>query len=82
MQLATLGPMSRTTLSVPTRVRDIFAAVAASRNTTMLALLDELARRLQREEAMRQATESYKRLAREEPKPSPSIAPKAGTGTS
>jgi hypothetical protein len=33
----------------------------------MLALLDELARRLEREEAMRQATESYERLAREEP---------------
>jgi hypothetical protein len=60
--------MSRTTLSVPTRVRDTFVAVAAGRNTTMLALLDELARRLEREEAMRQATESYERLAREEPK--------------
>jgi hypothetical protein len=34
----------------------------------MLALLEELARRLEREEAMRQATESYERLAREDPK--------------
>ena len=59
--------MSRTTLSVPTRVRDTFAAVAASRNTTMLALLDEAARRLEREEAMRQATVSYQRLAEEDP---------------
>jgi hypothetical protein len=63
-----LGTMSRTTLSVPTRVRDTFAAVAASRGTTMLALLEEIARRLEREEAMRQATESYERLAREDPK--------------
>jgi hypothetical protein len=59
--------MSRTTLSVPTEVRDIFATVAASRNTTMIALLEEAARRLEREEAMRQATESYERLAREDP---------------
>jgi hypothetical protein len=59
--------MSRTTLSVPTQVRDTFAAVAASRNTTMLALLEEAARRLEREEAMRQATASYERLAREDP---------------
>jgi hypothetical protein len=48
-------------------VRDTFAAVAASRNTTMLALLDEAARRLEREEAMRQATASYDRLAQEDP---------------
>jgi hypothetical protein len=68
MSLAMLGAMSRTTLSVPTRVRDTFAAVAASRNTTMLALLEEVARRLEREEAMRQATESYERLARDDPK--------------
>lgn len=33
----------------------------------MLALLDEAARRLEREEAMRQATASYARLAREDP---------------
>jgi hypothetical protein len=59
--------MSRTTLSVPTKVRDTFAAVAASRHTTMLALLEETARRLEREEAMRQATASYERLAREDP---------------
>lgn len=59
--------MSRTTLSVPTQVRDTFAAVAASRNTTMLALLEEAARRLEREEAMRQATASYERLAGEDP---------------
>jgi hypothetical protein len=59
--------MSRTTLSVPTRVRDTFAAVAASRNTTMLALLEAAALRLEREEAMRQATASYERLARESP---------------
>jgi hypothetical protein len=59
--------MSRTTLSVPTRVRDTFAAVAASRSTTMLALLEEAARRLEREEAMRQATASYERLANEDP---------------
>lgn len=52
---------------MPTGVRDTFAAVAASRNTTMLALLEEAARRLEREEAMRQATESYDRLAREDP---------------
>jgi hypothetical protein len=63
-----LKTMSRTTLSVPTRVRDTFAAVAASRNTTMIALLEEVARRLEREEAMRQATESYERLVREDPK--------------
>jgi hypothetical protein len=62
-----LGAMSRTTLSVPTHVRDTFAAVAASRNTTMLALLEAAARRLEREEAMRQAKESYERLAREDP---------------
>ena len=49
-------------------LRDSLAAVAESRNTTMLALLDELVRRLVREEAMRQATESYERLAREDPK--------------
>jgi len=59
--------MARTTLSVPTEVRDTFAAVAASRNTTMLALLEEAARRLEREEAMRQATVSYERLANEDP---------------
>jgi hypothetical protein len=59
--------MSRTTLSVPTRVRDTFAAVAASRHTTMLALLEEAAQRLEREEAMRQATASYERLAQEDP---------------
>jgi hypothetical protein len=59
--------MSRTTLSVSTRVRDTLAAVAASRNTTMLALLEEAARRLEREEAMRQATASYQRLANENP---------------
>jgi hypothetical protein len=34
----------------------------------MLALLEEVARRLEREEAMRQATESYERLARDDPK--------------
>jgi hypothetical protein len=62
-----LRTMSRTTLSVPTHVRDTFAAVAASRNTTMLALLEAAARRLEREEAMRQARDSYERLAREEP---------------
>lgn len=59
--------MSRTTLSVSTEVRDTLARVAASRNTTMLALLEETAERLQREEAMRQATLSYERLAREDP---------------
>jgi hypothetical protein len=59
--------MSRTTLSVPTEVRDTFAAVAASRNTTMLALLQEAAHRLEREEAMRQATLSYERLAEDDP---------------
>jgi hypothetical protein len=59
--------MSRTTLSVSTRVRDTFAAVAASRNTTMLALLEEAARRLEREEAMRQVTASYERLSRDDP---------------
>ena len=64
---AMLKTMSRTTLSVPTRVRDTFAAVAASRNTTMLALLEAAAQRLEREEAMRQAKESYERLAREDP---------------
>jgi hypothetical protein len=60
--------MARTTLSVPVAVRDTFAAVAASRNTTMLALLEELAQRLEREEALRQATESYERLAKEDPR--------------
>ncbi len=64
---AMLGTMARTTLSVPVAVRDTFAAVAASRNTTMLALLEELAQRLEREEALRQATESYARLAQEDP---------------
>jgi hypothetical protein len=59
--------MARTTLSVPTEVRDTFAAVAASRNTTMLALLEEAAHRLEREEAMRQATADYARLAQEDP---------------
>ena len=67
MVFAIVRTMSRTTLSVPTHVRDTFAAVAASRNTTMLALLDEAASRLKREEAMRQATESYERLAQEDP---------------
>ena len=33
----------------------------------MLALLEAAARRLEREEAMRQAKESYERLAREDP---------------
>jgi hypothetical protein len=33
----------------------------------MLALLEEAARRLEREEAMRQATASYERLAQEDP---------------
>jgi hypothetical protein len=33
----------------------------------MLSLLEEAAHRLQREEAMRQATESYERLAAEDP---------------
>ena len=32
-----------------------------------LALLEELARRLEREEALRQSTESYERLAKEDP---------------
>jgi ribosomal protein L11 methylase PrmA len=59
--------MLKTTLSVPVRVRDTLAAVAASRNTTMLALLEEAAERLEREEAMRQATASYERLLQEEP---------------
>lgn len=59
--------MPKTTLSVPTEVRDTFAAVAASRHTTMLALLQQAARRLEREEAMRQATESYERLAQQDP---------------
>lgn len=59
--------VSRTTLRVSKHVRDTFAAVAASRSTTMVALLDEAARRLEREEAMRQATASYDRLAREDP---------------
>jgi hypothetical protein len=67
MAAAIVKAMSRTTLSVPSHVRDTFAAVAASRNTTMLALLEEIAGRLEREEAMRQATESYERLAREDP---------------
>jgi hypothetical protein len=67
IQATMLMTMSRTTLSVPTHVRDTFAAVAASRNTTMLALLEAAARRLEREEAMRQAKESYERLAREDP---------------
>lgn len=59
--------MSGTALHVPTYVRDTFASVAAARSTTMLALLEEAARRLEREEAMRQATASYARLAREDP---------------
>jgi hypothetical protein len=33
----------------------------------MLALLEAAAERLEREEAMRQATESFERLAREDP---------------
>lgn len=68
MLIAMLVPMARTTLSVPVAVRDTFAAVAASRNTTMLALLEELALRLEREEALRQATESYERLVEEDPR--------------
>ena len=63
-----LSAMAKTTLSVPVSVRDTFAAVAASRNTTMLALLEDIAHRLEREEAMRQATASYERLMREDPK--------------
>jgi hypothetical protein len=62
-----LVAMSRTTLSVPVEVRDALAAVAASRGTTMLALLEETAVRLSREEAMRKASASYERLAREDP---------------
>jgi hypothetical protein len=62
-----LVTMARTTLSVPVAVRDTFAAVAASRNTTMLALLEDVAARLEREEALRQATESYERLAKQDP---------------
>lgn len=59
--------MAKTTVSVSTEARDAFAAVAASRNTTMFALLEETARRLEREEAMRQATLDYERLATEDP---------------
>jgi hypothetical protein len=59
--------MAKTTVSVSTEARDVFAAVAASRDTTMFALLEETARRLEREEAMRQATLDYERLATEDP---------------
>lgn len=52
---------------MPTEVRDSLAAIAASRNTTMLALLEEIVARLVREDAMRQATVSLERLAREDP---------------
>ena len=48
---------------MPIRVRDTFAAVAASRNTTMLALLEEAAQRLEREEAMRQASAQWDALS-------------------
>jgi hypothetical protein len=59
--------MAKTTVSVSTEARDVFAAVAASRGTTMFTLLEVTARRLEREEAMRQATLDYERLATEDP---------------
>ncbi|GAB3872741.1 hypothetical protein ACFPIJ_01915 [Dactylosporangium cerinum] len=59
--------MAKTTVSVSTEARDAFAAVAASRNMTMFALLEETARRLTREEDMRQATLDYERFVREDP---------------
>jgi transposase InsO family protein len=59
--------MSRTTISATTEVRDRLAAVARSRGTTVSALLESIAARLDREEALRRATESYERLAREDP---------------
>ncbi|MET7423820.1 hypothetical protein [Dactylosporangium sp. NPDC005555] len=59
--------MAKTTVSVSTEARDVFAAVAASRDTTMFALLEETARRLEREEAMRQATLDYERLQQDDP---------------
>lgn len=59
--------MSRTTLSTTTEVRDRLAAVARSRHTTVSELLEEIASRLEREEALRRATESYRRFAETDP---------------
>lgn len=59
--------MGRTTLSTTTEVRDRLAAVARSRHTTMSDLLESVSTRLEREEAMRRATESYRRLAEADP---------------
>lgn len=59
--------MSRTTLSTTSEVRDRLAAVARSRGTNVSELLETIATRLEREEAMRRATESYRRLAESDP---------------
>jgi hypothetical protein len=62
-----LYSMGRTTLSTTGEVRDRLAAVARSRHTTMSELLETMASRLEREEALRRATESYRRLAESDP---------------
>lgn len=67
MSHAMLICMGRTTLSTTTQVRDRLAAVAKSRRTTVTQLLEVIASRLEREEAMRRATESYRRLAERDP---------------
>lgn len=67
MSRGTLIDMSRTTLSTTTEVRDRLAAVASSRHTTISDVLESISIRLAQEEAMRRATESYRRLAEEDP---------------
>jgi len=67
MSSGMLIAMARTTLSTSVEVRDRLASVARSRHTTVSDLLESVAARLEREEALRRATESYRRLAEEDP---------------
>lgn len=62
-----LFDVGRTTISTTTEVRDRLTAVARSRSTTVSALLEFIASRLEREEALHRVTESYQRFAREDP---------------
>ncbi|MPZ27112.1 MAG: hypothetical protein GEV12_12055 [Micromonosporaceae bacterium] len=59
--------MGRTTLSTTTEVRDRLARIARGRHTTVSDLLESVSTRLEREEALRRATESYRRFAEEDP---------------
>ncbi|MDG6104592.1 hypothetical protein Daura_08455 [Dactylosporangium aurantiacum] len=59
--------MAKVAVRVSTDARDMLAAVAASRRTTMSVLLEEAARRLEREEEMRQATLDYERFVGDDP---------------